>query len=66
MVYNDQVMNVITYIQTYVKPNTNQPNDINQNTNNIENNNNMIDNTNNEVADTNTQQQNFCTSKLLL
>lgn len=56
MVYNDQVMNVITYIQTYVKPNTNQPNDINQNTNNIENNNNMIDNTNNEVTDTNTQQ----------
>ena len=25
MIYNEQVMNVITYIQTYVKPSTNQP-----------------------------------------
>lgn len=50
MIYNNQVMNVITYIQTYVKPN-------NQ-TNNNENNNTNTNNQNNTNTTTNEQTNN--------
>lgn len=69
MVYNEQVMNVITYIQTYVRPNKNQSNENNLNTNNVntENNNAVANgnntvtnetNTNSSVTDNNTQSTN--------
>ncbi|MCI9039361.1 MAG: hypothetical protein HFJ29_05785 [Clostridia bacterium] len=67
MVYNEQVMNVITYIQTYVRPNKNQPEDNKTNTTNTENNNETTNgnntvtnetNTNSSVTDNNTQSTN--------
>ncbi len=54
MIYNDQVMNVITYIQTYVVKDTNQSNTNNQNTNNVDNN----DITNNTVVNDTTNNEN--------
>lgn len=55
MIYNEQVMNVITYIQTYVKPNTNQTNNNNQNTNNT---NSTANEVNNNTTTNNTQTTN--------
>lgn len=57
MIYNDQVMNVITYIQTYVRPN--KPIENNPNTNNVDNsvtNNTVTNNTNNNEAQGNNTQ----------
>lgn len=58
MVYGEQVMNVITYIQTYVRPTTNQSNENNQSTNNTDNNNEVDNNTVQNETNTNTQQTN--------
>ncbi len=64
MIYNEQVMNVITYIQTYVKPSTNQPStnqpSNNQNTNNTNSATNEINNstTTNNTQTTNTVNNN--------
>lgn len=71
MIYNDQVMNVITYIKTYVIKDTNQSNEntlnTNNNTNNVDNGvstNNMVANetmnntNNNETQVKNTQETN--------
>jgi hypothetical protein len=57
MIYNEQVMNVITYIQTYVKPNTNQSNN-NQNTNNTNSATNELNNTNTNSTNGNNLTQN--------
>lgn len=64
MIYNNQEMNVITYIQTYVRPTTenNSPNENNTNTNdNVNGNNtneNNTSNTNNTITVNNTQTTN--------
>lgn len=67
MIYNDQVMNVITYIKTYVIKDTSKPNENNQNTNNVDNSattNNIVGNdttnnvNNNETQVNNTQETN--------
>lgn len=66
MIYNDQVMNVITYIKTYVIKDNNEPSNNNLNTNNVDNSvtNNTITNestnnvSNNETTVNNTQETN--------
>jgi len=57
MIYNDQVMNVITYIKTYVIKGNNQPNE-NQNTNNTNSATNEIDNNTTANHTNNTQTTN--------
>lgn len=66
MIYNDQVMNVITYIKTYVIKDNNESSNNNLNTNNVDNSvtNNTITNestnnvSNNETTVNNTQETN--------
>lgn len=62
MIYNDQEMNVITYIETYVRPKQQENNPQTENTENTQNNTENTNQTNQQTNNENTANQNSNTN----